>query len=176
MIALVVLNGHTIQLSTKKQNNSTILWFSHINCYVTSAWKKNVIWSYISGKWHSKCQTSRETIFSNYLMMNIFLSSLLIQKIVLGSNYLVIQTLCVQEWLKLLQKYASIKEYHLRFFPRENFNCLCETYLIKSRYYILHKCRRYNNYWNLNSKSLNYFVAFFEYNPEAFSFYEGITW
>jgi len=40
------------------------------------------------------------------------------------------------------QKY----EYCLRFFPRELFDCSCGIYLIKSRYHILHKCRRYNKY------------------------------
>ena len=42
--------------------------------------------------------------------------------------------------------YALIDEYCLRFFSRELFDCSCGVYLIKSRYYILHNCRRYNKY------------------------------
>ena len=47
--------------------------------------------------WQIMSQASdlRKTIFLKYLMMNIFLSSSLVQKIVFGSNYLVIQTLCM---------------------------------------------------------------------------------
>jgi len=85
-------------------------------------------------------------------------------------------------WLKLLghsdslyvwatrtiTNHTSIRKYHLKFFPKENFNCLYETYPIELRHHILHKCRRYNNYWNLDRVSLSYFVAFLEYNPRAF--------
>ena len=45
--------------------------------------------------------------------------------------------------------HAPISEYQLRFFPREEFSCPCRSYSIKSRWHILHDCRRFNNYWNL---------------------------
>jgi len=49
---------------------------------------------------------------------------------------------------RVIVNHASIREYHLRFFPKEDFKYLCSLYLIESRRYILHNCMRYNNYWN----------------------------
>ena len=76
---------------------------------------------------------------------------------------------------RAITNHVPIGEYHLRFFPKENFNCLCRSYPIESRCHILHKCRRYNNYWNHNRESLNHFVTSLEFNPRAYSFHEGIT-
>ena len=42
--------------------------------------------------------------------------------------------------------HAPIGKYRLRFFPREEFRCLCRSYPIKMRRYILHECRRFNKY------------------------------
>ena len=53
--------------------------------------------------------------------------------------------LCVKA-TRAITNHAPIEKYCLRFFPKENFNCLYRNYLIKSRYHILHECRRYNNY------------------------------
>jgi len=106
-------------------------------------------------------------------------------------NYLPIKPTYTKDgtWLKLIghsnslcaratraiTNHASIGNYCLRFFPKENFNCPCRSYPIESRCHILHKCRRYNNYWNPNRESLNHFVTFLEFNPGAYSFHEGIT-
>ena len=57
--------------------------------------------------------------------------------------------LCVKV-TRVITNYASIGEYYLRFFPKENFCCLYGYYPIESRYYIFHKYRRYNNSWNSN--------------------------
>ena len=57
-------------------------------------------------------------------------------------------SLCVRDTRAIIN-HASIGEYCLYFFPKEDFNCLCENYPIESRYYILYDCRRFNNYWNL---------------------------
>jgi len=76
---------------------------------------------------------------------------------------------------RAITNHALIGKYCLRFFPRESFKCLCGLYPIKLRCHILHECRRYGNYWNLNRKPLKHFVAFLEFNPEVFFFYEGIT-
>ena len=54
-------------------------------------------------------------------------------------------SLCVRV-TRVIINYASIGEYYLRFFPKENFCCLCGYYPIESRHHILHKCRKYNNY------------------------------
>jgi len=39
--------------------------------------------------------------------------------------------------------HTPIREYCLRFFSKENFNCLYKIYPIKSRCHILHECRKY---------------------------------
>ena len=76
---------------------------------------------------------------------------------------------------RVIVNYASIGEYWLRFFPQEEFKCLCGLYSIESRYHILHKCRCFNNYWNQNRDSLAYFTLFLEFNSNAFSFGKNIT-
>ena len=83
-------------------------------------------------------------------------------------------SLCVR-MTRAITNHTSIGKYHSRFFPKGNFNYLYRLYPIKSRCYILHKCRKYNNYWNLSRESLNYFITSLEFNLRAFSFYEGIT-
>ena len=96
----------------------------------------------------------------------------------LNNDYLPIKPTYMKDgtWLKLfghlnslcaratraITNHAPIGKYCLRFFPRENSNCLCKTYPIKSRHHILYECRRYTNYWNPNRKSLNHFVIFLE--------------
>ena len=47
---------------------------------------------------------------------------------------------------RVVINYASIGEYHLRFFPKKDFKCLCSLYFIELRKHILHNCMRYNNY------------------------------
>jgi len=109
----------------------------------------------------------------------------------LNNNYLLTKPSYTKgdTWLKLLghsnslyirairatTSHVSIGKYYLRFFSRKSFKCLCRSYLTKSRCYILHKCRRYKNYWNSNRESLKNFVVFLEFNPGAFSFHKDIT-
>jgi len=71
---------------------------------------------------------------------------------------------------RAITNHAPIGEYRLRFFPREEFKCLCGRYPIESRHHILHECGRFNGYWNPRRDSLNYFVMFLAFNPKAFSF------
>ena len=40
---------------------------------------------------------------------------------------------------RAITNHAPIREYHLRFFPREEFKCLGRFYLIKSKHHILYK-------------------------------------
>jgi len=47
---------------------------------------------------------------------------------------------------RVITNHAPIGEYRLRFFPREEFKCLCGLYPIGTRCHILHKCRRFNKY------------------------------
>ena len=70
--------------------------------------------------------------------------------------------------------HTSIGEYYFYLFSKENFNCLCRNYLIKSRHYILHNCRRFNNYWNLRQDTISHFVSFLVFNKNIFSFGESI--
>ena len=71
---------------------------------------------------------------------------------------------------RVITNHTPIGEYRLRFFPRKEFKCLCGLYSIELRQHILHKCRRFNRYWNLRQDSLNHFVMFLEANPNAFIF------
>jgi len=50
---------------------------------------------------------------------------------------------------RAIVNYALIGEYHLCFFPKENFSYPYSNYSIETKHHILHKCRRFNNYWNL---------------------------
>ena len=54
-------------------------------------------------------------------------------------------TLCVRA-TRVITNHALIREYHLRFFPNEEFSCLCGLYSIETWQHILHKCRRFNEY------------------------------
>ena len=49
---------------------------------------------------------------------------------------------------RAITNHAPIGEYRLRFFPREEFKCLCSLYPIELYRHILHNCRRFNGYWN----------------------------
>ena len=72
--------------------------------------------------------------------------------------------------MRAITNHAPIGEYRLRFFPNENFKCPCNNYPIKSRRHILHKCRRFNGYWNPRRDLLNHFTMFLITNPNAFAF------
>jgi len=72
--------------------------------------------------------------------------------------------------MRAITNHAPIGEYRLRFFPNKDFMCPCNDYPIKSRRHILHKCRRFNRYWNPRRDSLNHFIMFLIANPNAFAF------
>ena len=80
-----------------------------------------------------------------------------------------LNSLCVCT-IRAITNHAPIGKYRLRFFPREEFKCLYRLYPIESRQHILHKCRRFNEYWNPRWDSLNHFVMFLEANPNTFTF------
>ena len=108
----------------------------------------------------------------------------------LDDNYCFIELACVKggPWLQLfghsnslyartsraITNHAPIREYKLRFFPREEFKCLCSVYPIESRRHILHDCTRFNGYWNLRRDSLSYFVMFLKANPNTFAFLDNL--
>jgi len=71
---------------------------------------------------------------------------------------------------RAITNHAPIREYRLRFFLRLDFSCPCNNYPIKSRRHILHKCKRFNGYWNPRRDMLNHFVMFLIVNPNAFAF------
>ena len=78
-------------------------------------------------------------------------------------------SLCAQA-TRAITNHAPIGEYQLRFFPSEDFMCPCNNYPIELRRHILHKCRRFNGYWNPRRDSLNHFIMFLIANPNAFAF------
>jgi len=47
---------------------------------------------------------------------------------------------------RAITNHTPIGEYRLRFFPYEDFKCLCNNYPIETRRHILHECSRYNGY------------------------------
>ena len=73
--------------------------------------------------------------------------------------------------MRAITNYALIREYHLRFFLEEDFSCPYSYYLIETRSYILYKCRRFNNYWNLRRDTISQFISFLEFHPNVFSFH-----
>jgi len=81
--------------------------------------------------------------------------------------------LCAQA-IRAITNHALIGEYRLRFFPNEEFKCLCKNYSIKSRKHNLHECIRHNGYWNPRRDSLSYFIMFLIANPKAFMFIDNL--
>ena len=71
---------------------------------------------------------------------------------------------------RAITNHAPIGEYRLRFLPSIDFSCTYNNYPIESRRHILHKCKRFNGYWNPRRDSLNHFVMFLIANPNAFAF------
>ena len=80
-----------------------------------------------------------------------------------------LNSLCMH-MTRTITNHASISEYRLRFFPREEFKYSYSVYLIESRRHILHNCSRFNSYWNPRRDSLSHFVMFLKANPNAFAF------
>jgi len=83
-------------------------------------------------------------------------------------------SLCIRA-TRAIVDHTPIDEYHLRFFPQDNFAYSCSLYPIKSRRHILHECKRFNNYWNPRRDTISHFTLFLEFNSNAFSFGEYIT-
>ena len=132
---LIKLNEFIIQLSTNKLRNSTSNWFSYTNCCGILARKKNTIWLF-------KPVYTKNSIWLKFIRH--------------------LNSLCMKV-TRAITNHTLTREYCLRFFPKENFSCSYGQYSIEIRHYILYKCRRYNNYWNLNRESFNYFITFLEF-------------
>ena len=71
---------------------------------------------------------------------------------------------------RAITNHTPIGEYQLRFLPNMDFLCSCNNYPIESRRHILHKCKRFNGYWNPRRDSLNHFIMFLIANPNVFAF------
>ena len=76
---------------------------------------------------------------------------------------------------RAIVNHTPIGGYHLRFFPKEDFKCLCGEYPIEMRWHILFDCKRYNKYWNPRRDTIGHFTLFLEFNSNAFAFGESIT-
>ena len=81
--------------------------------------------------------------------------------------------LCIRV-IRAIVNHAPISEYCLRFFPQKDFSCPYRLYLIETRH-ILHKYKRYNNYWNPRQDTIAYFTLFLELNSNIFLKKECIT-
>ena len=51
---------------------------------------------------------------------------------------------------RVIVNHTLIGKYRLRFFPREDFMCLCSKYPIKTRCHILYNCKKFNNLSQIN--------------------------
>lgn len=71
---------------------------------------------------------------------------------------------------KVITNHTPIREYHLQFFPREDFSCLCNLHPIKMRCHILHEYKRFNEYQNPRRDLIAHFVQFLVLNLSAFAF------
>ena len=69
---------------------------------------------------------------------------------------------------RAITNHAPIGEYQLYFFPREDFSCLCRSYPIETRCYILYNCRRFKKGWNPERETISQFISFLEYNPNEY--------
>ena len=76
-------------------------------------------------------------------------------------------SLCTRA-VRAITNYAPIGEYRLWFFLNMDF-----TYLIESRRHILHKCQRFNGYWNPRRDTLKHFTMFLTANLNAFAFIDN---
>ena len=78
-------------------------------------------------------------------------------------------SLCART-IRAITNHAPIGEYQLKFLFNKDFSYPWTNYLIESRRYILHECKRFNGYWNPRRDSLSHFVMFLVANPNAFAF------
>jgi len=76
---------------------------------------------------------------------------------------------------RAITNHTLIGEYHLRFFPKEEFKCPCGQYPIETRRHILYECTNHNGYWNPRRDTLNHFVMFLRSNPKAFAFSDYVS-
>ena len=153
---------------TKKQNSSISNLFLHVNCYGISAWNDN---------WRMMFQAS-DAKEQNFLdLLDDDLKSIK-PSYFKGGPWLKFfghsNSLCARASRAIIN-HAPIGEYRLRFFPQEEFKCPCGLYPIETRRHVLHKCKRYNNYWNPRWDTIAHFTLFLEFNSSAFSFRESIT-
>ena len=82
-------------------------------------------------------------------------------------------TLCTRA-TRAITNHAPIGEYWLHFFSNEEFSCPYGLYLIKTRWHILYKYKRFNEYWNPRRDSITHFIQFLDRNPRVFAFLSPI--
>ena len=83
-------------------------------------------------------------------------------------------TLCTRA-TRAITNHAPISEYWLFFFLRKEFSCPCSLYSIEIRWNILHKCRRFNKYWNPRRDLIAYFILLLKLNLSVFVFTSHTT-
>ena len=164
--AQAISNGTFIMKLTKKPKCSILRHSTHVKIHGNSAKRvKAMIW-----KMMFQASDLKENQFLGLLDDD---NNIIKPSYTKGGSWLKLighlNSLCAQA-TRVITNHASTGKYRLRFFPREEFNCSCRQYPIESRRYILHKCSRFNGYWNLRRDTLSHFVMFLEFNPSTFSF------
>ena len=166
-----ILNSIFTMMLIKKLRPLTQLYSIHTKYHGILARKVKVTTSW---KWRSKLLILKETNFWTYSTMTIILLNHHMSKMDHGSKLLATQIHYIHA-TKAITNHTSISKYGLRFFPREEFKCLCDLYPIESRHHILHDCSRFNGYWNLRRDSLSHFVMFLVINLSAFTFSDSLV-
>ena len=91
-------------------------------------------------EWHTTFQTLdlKGRNFLNFINNNLLIIESSYTKG--GEHFSFSNSLCAQA-TQAITNHASIGEYQLRFFLREEFSCLCRSYLIELRHHILYNCK-----------------------------------
>ena len=143
---LAIAIGLFIKLLIRKWNIS-IPFFSFLAKYHGTLAKKNKC-DDIANKWKMTFQASdlKRKHFLDLLNSN---DNIIELSYIKGRSWLKLfdyfNSLCTRA-SRAITNHAPIGKYRLRFFSREEFRCLYGLYPIKTRYHILHKCRRFKKY------------------------------
>ena len=150
-----------------------------------SLYLSKLLWNYnkkekcdnIIKEWHIifKSSNLKERNFLQLLNNNLLEIKLSYIKEGLYLKHFGFSNLLCTHATQAITNHTLIKEYCLRFFPREEFKCPYRLYPIELRHHILYEYRQFNKYWNPMRETINYFISFLEFNPNAFLFGDSIT-
>ena len=173
--ALVDSSGIFTNPPTKTQKHSNPYQYSRARSLGTSVKKSIVTTTSTCGRWLFKHWMEKGKQFYDLVDDNLEIIELSYTK---GGPWLQSfghsNLLCARA-TRAITNHTPIGEYHLWFFPKEDFKYLYEYYPIETRRHILYECTRYNGYWNPRRNTLSHFVMFLSANPEAFAFTDNVS-